>query len=94
MARAAQAFEAFFCEIQVRGHPALPLLTRLILAVPAVMWILVGALGAALIVGKSYALAPKAAGVIDRMALGGLMVMIAAAVLGLFFPLVRLSVRL
>lgn len=95
MARVVPAFETFFDEIQVLGCLELPALTRFILAIPVLMWVLVGVLGAGLIIGKSYALSPKAARIVDGAALAGLAVMIAASALWLYVPLrkLRLSFR-
>ena len=93
MAPLVPASEAFFEEAQVHSQ-ALPPLTRLILSVPAFAWVLVGALGAAGLIGKSYALAPEAAKIVDVVALAGLVLVIAASALPLFVPMLKLHLSL
>jgi hypothetical protein len=94
MARLVPASEAFFDEVQVQGSLVLPFLTRLILSVPVFAWILIGVLGATSLIGKSYALPPKAARSVDGVALAGLVLVIAASALGLFVPMAKLHLSL
>lgn len=69
---------------------ALPALTRLVLLIPGGAWVLLGMLGAGAIVAKSALMPPKRARLVDRIALGLLILIAMTAVLALAVPLVTL----
>ena len=86
MVHVTRSFDLLFAEMGTEELP-LPLLTRLVVGIPACLWILLGLLGAAGIVLKSKLVSPKRAGLIDRVALWSLGALIAAIVFALFIPI-------
>lgn len=86
MVHVTRSFDLLLAEMGTEKLP-LPLLTRLVVGIPAFLWILLGLLGAAGIVLKSKLVSPKRAGLIDRVALWSLGALIAAIVFALFMPI-------
>ena len=87
------AFRGIFQGIVHEGYVSLPRLTTIFLRVPAEIWALLGILGAGAIVAKSALMPPKRARLVDRIALG-LLVLVATTAVLVAVPLVKLALSI